>query len=89
MAGYCCCHSGVYVYIYIYIYSTLPLFLWYMEQNLQNLQLPVNVWKITPTCYHRNKGKVEHTHVLLYLLCRVLEMRFCPMLMLAMPSFMS
>ena len=41
------------------------------------------------TCYHRNKGEVEFIHVLLYLLCRVLEMRFCPMLMLAMPSFMS
>ena len=31
--------------------------LWYMEQNLQ---LPVSVWKIIPTCYHRNKGEVEN-----------------------------
>ena len=31
-----------------------------MEQNLQNLQLPVSIWKIIPTCYHRNKGEVEY-----------------------------
>ena len=24
----------------------------------QNLQLPVRIWKITPTCYYRNKGEV-------------------------------
>ena len=28
-----------------------------MDQNLQNLQLPV---RIIPTCYHRNKGEVEY-----------------------------
>ena len=31
-----------------------------MEQNLQNLQLPVGIWKIIPTCYQRNKGEVEY-----------------------------
>ena len=31
-----------------------------MEQNLQNLQLPVSIWKIVPTCCHRNKGEVEY-----------------------------
>ena len=30
-------------------------FLWYMKQNLQ---LPVSIWKVIPTCYHRNKGEV-------------------------------
>ena len=26
----------------------------------QNLQLPVSIWKIIPTCCHRNKGEVEY-----------------------------
>ena len=34
-------------------------FLRYMKQNLQ---LPVSNWKIIPTCYHRNKGKVENIY---------------------------
>ena len=27
--------------------------LWYMKLNLQ---LPVCIWKVFPTCYYRNKG---------------------------------
>ena len=34
-----------------------------MEQNLQNLQLPVSIWKIIPTCCHRNKGEVEYIFI--------------------------
>ena len=47
-------------------------FLWYMEQNLQ---LPVSIWKIIPTCYHRNKGEVEY--ILLYMLTRGHAPRIC------------
>ena len=30
------------------------------EYMKQNLQLPVSIKKIIPTCYHRNKGEVEN-----------------------------
>ena len=33
-----------------------------MEPNLQNLQLPVSIWKIILTCYHRNKGEEENMY---------------------------
>ena len=26
----------------------------------QNMQPPVSIWKITPTCYYRNNGEVEN-----------------------------
>ena len=38
-----------------------------MEQNLQNVQLPVSIWKIIPTCYHRNKGEVEYIYICIYI----------------------
>ena len=37
-----------------------------MEQNLQNLQLTVSIWKIIPTCCHRNKGEVEYILKVIY-----------------------
>ena len=43
-----------------------------MEQNLQILQLPVSIRKINPTCWHRNKGKVEYI-CMLYLLISIVE----------------
>ena len=38
-----------------------------MKQNLQNLQLPVSIWKIILTCYHRNKDKVREYLVLFHM----------------------
>ena len=39
----------------------------------QNLQLPVSIWKILPSCYYRNEGEVEnivqwlvHIYIILY-----------------------
>lgn len=29
----------------------------YMKQNMQP---PVSIWKITPTCYYKNKGEMEN-----------------------------
>ena len=27
-----------------------------------NYQLPASIWKIIPTCYHRNNGEVENIY---------------------------
>ena len=37
------------------VYELLEI-IWYMEQNLQNLQLPVSIWKIIPTFLPQKQG---------------------------------
>ena len=49
------CNSYAFWYEFNYVISNA----W----TQQNLQLPVNLWKIMPTCYHRNKGEVAYTHI--------------------------